>query len=174
MRGRHHGGEAVGQLRWHQKQRATAAGGPLRVVVDEALRSEFVQPLNRSTGCSSVSFPAAVLGHLLAAPAVAERDRACTLGGIMPHDVLVKLGRFPRRVIRTLRTFSPNDTTAVIGRPCHFYRAQSSWHARCARFGSVRYGASNCAQLPGCAGVAEIAPPLGMHWLGGSAVLVST
>jgi hypothetical protein len=114
MRGRHQGGEAVEQLRLRQEQRATAVGAPLRVVVDEALRSEFAQRLNRSTGCSSASFPAAVLGHLLAAPAVAERDRDCTLGSIMPHDVLVELvdDFLEGSSETTRRTFSPNDTAA--------------------------------------------------------------
>src|SRR5206468_2081073 len=35
-------------------------------------------------------------------------------------------------------------------------------------------GTSSVLQLPGSEGVCEIAPPLGMHWLGGSGALVST
>jgi len=115
MRGRHQGGEEVEQLRLRQRQRATAAEAPLRVVVGEALRSDFraaVEPINRMF--FGVISCAAVFGPLLAAPAVGERDRDCTLGSIMPHDVPVELlDDFLEGSSETKRrTFSPNDTAA--------------------------------------------------------------
>ena len=40
--------------------------------------------------------------------------------------------------------------------------------------GAANYGTKSCAQFPGSAGLVEIVPSFGMHWLGGSGALFST
>ena len=80
--------------------------------------------------------------------------------------------RSPRASWATALCGPPNGTAAGKIRRPHYFTAVSD--ARRVSQQVLRYGASNCAQFPACAGVSEIAPPFGMHWLGGSAAFFST
>src|SRR5205085_7261533 len=123
------------------------------------------------------------LADLLAPPAVTERDGDRSLGRILTDDVLVQLvhdlGRgHDERHGDSRREGREKKTAAPLRAAVLFYRVRCAPDRprritlgdSCAGHGPTK----RLAQCPGCDAGAEMAPPRGMHWLGGRVEPCST
>jgi hypothetical protein len=121
-----------------------------------------------------------------------RRDQVIEESGCRRRNYLYSPRRPPGEPACRRATPTARPTRRPLDHPATEYRSDRSWQwrrspsrrlkVRSSRSGwrpiapaaAHGYGASSCAQCPGSAGRLAIAPPRGMHWLGGSRASCST